>query len=320
MYRLFDIKVDSSLPLPGLPRVLPDGCDWQVSVTSLPIDETGFEWLHEWAAPDGNEPNPVMACARSGNKYLLRFPDLADFEIDFGAHRVHASSVSGGQESSLAHLLLDQVMPRILSHLGRPVFHASSVLMSDGRAIAFLGATGAGKSTLASAFYRAGAAVLSDDCLLLEVEQDNECLNATAPYPSLRLWQDSIDHLFTDQGHFSEVAHFTVKRQCFPHAGGMGEGVFSAPLAALFILGTPQEGSQTDQVHIEPASGGETIMALVEALFALDVRDGEFVKRQFNWAGELSRSGVAIFTLVYPRDYSLLDDVVAKIMLKLDSR
>lgn len=320
MYRVFDIRVDSDLLLPGLPRVSSKDRDWHVSMTSVPIDESGYEWLHEWAAPDGDEPGPVMACARSDQKYLLRFPDLADFEIDFEARRIQSSADADGQESSLAHLLLDQVLPRILSHLGRPVFHASSILMSDGRAIAFLGATGAGKSTLASAFYRAGSAVLSDDCLLLEVEQNNGRLRATAPYPSLRLWQDSINHLFTDPKQFSEVAHFTDKRQCFPNAGPTGDDVCSAPIAALFILGEPREGLQPGSIHIEPASGRATIMTLLESLFALDIRDRDFVKRQFSWAGELSRSGTAVFKLDFPREYPRLDDVLTKIMQKLDSR
>ena len=58
-------------------------------------------------------------------------------------------------------------MPLALSRQGIPAFHASVVTVPGG-AVAFLGKTGAGKSTLAASFALGNSAFLTDDGLLVE--------------------------------------------------------------------------------------------------------------------------------------------------------
>src|SRR4030095_9116966 len=64
------------------------------------------------------------------------------------------------------HLFLDQVLPLVLSHRGVTVLHASAFAGSRG-AVALIGATGVGKSTLAASFGTNGWPVIADDALVL---------------------------------------------------------------------------------------------------------------------------------------------------------
>ena len=88
----------------------------------------------------------------------------------------------------MRHLLLDQVMPLVLSR-DRLVLHASAVATPAGAA-AFIGFTGAGKSTLAASLSAAGFPILSDDCLV--IERDGRGFLARPFYPGARLWPDSV--------------------------------------------------------------------------------------------------------------------------------
>ncbi len=65
-------------------------------------------------------------------------------------------------------LVLAQVLPLAAVLRGMDVFHASAVALRD-RAIAFLGGSGAGKTTLASRLVARGARLVTDDVLAIEV-------------------------------------------------------------------------------------------------------------------------------------------------------
>ena len=194
VYRIFDQQVRSRFPLPGLPVSAECDADYAVEVeTAAGLDDRGFDLAHEWKDEQGGV---IVACLRYEERYLLRFPDLADFCIQPDERKIIAYPVANLAENTLAHLLMDQVIPRVLGHEGRVITHASAVVTPNGHAIAFLGDSGRGKSTLASSFYQSGYGLVTDDTLLLELRDDQVyCL---AAYPSLRLWPEAAAHLFSE--------------------------------------------------------------------------------------------------------------------------
>ena len=111
------------------------------------IESTPF---HNYVLGDGTVWTEFY---RSDAGYLLRFPDLADFEVSADGTEVIAHPAKGTDSATVEHLYLNQIAPLALSRQGQPAFHASVVTVS-GRAVAFLGKSGMGKSTLvASTFY-----------------------------------------------------------------------------------------------------------------------------------------------------------------------
>jgi uncharacterized Zn-binding protein involved in type VI secretion len=309
VYRIFDMRLRSSIQLPGL-AVCPDG-DANLSVCveeGAGADHSGFEWVHEWKTGQGEV---VAACARREDSYLLRFPGLSDFHFLPGERKITAFPSPGISANTLAHLLMDQVIPRVLGHQGKVIMHASAVVMADGNAIAFLGDSGKGKSTLASSFYQAGFGLVTDDSMLLELHDGQVyCL---ANYPSLRLWPESAERLFPDSADFEAVAHYSNKQQMMLLNA---KRVHSepVPLKAVFVLDDPATASANEEVEIGRISGAAATMALVEAAFVLDVDSRSVVKENFQRVTRIAQSGVPFFRLGYPRRFNLLPRVRASVL------
>src|SRR5205807_10064457 len=118
--------------------------------------------------------------------------------------------VPGTPLETLKHLLLDQVLPLLLSQQGKLVLHASAVA-GPGGALAFTGPSGHGKSTLAASFSTNGYELLTDDCLM--VEDRNGSIFGTPLYPSLRLYPEVIRTLFPKQPASTPVTHYSSKQR-----------------------------------------------------------------------------------------------------------
>jgi hypothetical protein len=304
-YRVFDIAVKSDCPLAGIAVCTADEADLTVETChETAVDEQGFEWIHQWKSPDDVV---TIACAKRGDEYLLRFPRIADFHIRPAAHLVRVFPGPNSPKEIIAQMLLDQVIPRLLFHKGRMVMHASAVVLSNGLAVAFLGNSGLGKSTLAASFHRSGARLVTDDCLLLE--KRGSSLVGIPAYPSLRLWPDSMAALLTGTGRYLPVAHDTGKFRMTVDSGQAGKG--PVPLSALFILGESSDAPANDAVQYEPVRGNTVMMAMIESAFVLDLVSREVVRRNFEVVGEVAQAGLPVYTLNYSRRYALLPKVRA---------
>jgi hypothetical protein len=237
---------------------------------------------------------------RSGDAYLLRFPELADFEVSADGTEVIAYPTPSADEATVEHLYINQLVPLALSRQGRPTFHASAVTLPGG-AVAFLGKTGMGKSTLAASFALGDSEFLTDDALLIE-ETDDGCL-VQPSHPSLRLWEDSKDALIDPDAPQAAAVSYSNKARLLA-----GEALtFSdtpQPLLAAFVLGL-EDGAD---VSIREMSGTDRYMSWVENSFLLDITDQELLSQHFEWTNRIS-SSVPTFALTYPRDYGILQDV-----------
>ena len=120
--------------------------------------------FHVWAFPDGTLWTEFY---RANGGYLLRFPDLADFQVSADGLSVTCLPAPEVSEATSQHLYLNQVLPLVLSKLGKLVFHASAVEVDDG-AVVFAAESGRGKSTLAASFAVSGSRFLTDDGLVVE--------------------------------------------------------------------------------------------------------------------------------------------------------
>lgn len=305
IYRFFDLAIESEMELPWLAQADASVAEWTVGPGRV---GEGFEFVHAWQAPGGAE---VMRAGRRGADYLLEFPGLARFELAFGERRIVAEAAAGCSDTSLAHLLLDQALPRAVCHLGRCVIHASAVEIGGG-AVAFTGETGMGKSTLAAAFQRAGYRVLADDCLLFEPA--GKGAQVLAAYPSLRLWPDSADALYAgaEQARLDtgEMAHYSSKRVLGAVAPVEARAL---PLAALCLLqpGAPGTGPR-EGTTLQAVGGVAAVMALVGAQFTLDPVAHGAVVRAFEAVRRVA-GRAPVFSLAFPRDFSALPEVIDKV-------
>jgi len=290
-YRFGNCAVRTSLPLASLRRPFDN-----IALRTIDVDlidqgiSSGAEWHHHWR--DGDEV--VLSLVRCDDDYWLRAPGVADFLIQMQLCRVQVAPQPGMDACTVEHLLVDQVLPRVLAQQGETMVHASA-LSIGGRHALFLGPSGWGKSTLAGLLHRYGHVVLSDDCVQLVAEGNR--FRAIPTYPSLRLYADSLDELFPGQVETAPVASYTSKRRVPMEARHAPEQAVDA----IYLLGDPAHADES--IRIAPLRPAETCLALIRHSFRLDLGDRAASAAQLARCAEVARS-VPGFRLDYPRDFT----------------
>lgn len=258
--------------------------------------------FHEWLLADRTI---WLRFFRTSTGYLLRFPDLADFEISADGLRVQCWPAPDVSEGTIEHLFLNQVTPLTLSRQHKLVFHASAVEVVSG-AIAFMGGTGRGKSTLAASFATQGVRFLTDDGLQLEETENG--YSVLPSHPSIRLWDDSLNILVDRDVQLAPPVQYTEKVRILA-----GEGLSYCeeprPLRRVYFLG---KGTAQEPVF-ERLSARNAVIELVRHSFLLDIEEREMLAYHFDQLARLARLPL-FYRLDYPRKYEDLARVRASVL------
>ncbi|WP_020601021.1 hypothetical protein [Spirosoma panaciterrae] len=103
---------------------------------------------------------------RTGEAIVINWEGIGKFRISDGNQIVYQNL--GADEGTLRLFLLSEVFGVILYQRGLFLLHASAVEVNR-QALVFMGIPGAGKSTTATAFGKAGHTVLSDDLVAIQL-------------------------------------------------------------------------------------------------------------------------------------------------------
>ncbi|GIX30239.1 MAG: hypothetical protein KatS3mg124_0711 [Porticoccaceae bacterium] len=255
--------------------------------------------FHVWTLPDGT---PWAEFYRGPAGYRVDFPGVAQFSISADGRQIAARPAPGVPDAEVAHLLRNNVEPLARSRRLELVLHAAAVAVED-IALAFLGTSGRGKSTLAAAFAARGFSFLADDGLALDRRREGWL--ALPSHPAIRLWPDSLARLAPARSR----CETTGRRPKFrllagpevPHCGR------PLPIGALYFL------EESAAVGIAPVSPRDALIELVRHSFLLDVEEERLLRHHFAALGGLVRSTPA-FRLAYPRRYEALPAVLAAVL------
>jgi hypothetical protein len=304
-YRLYGAVVASAHDLPELEPAPGAEPAWQVEWETARSVEPE-RWLREFRFPDGQV---WLSSGRVDGGYLLRFHDLADFLVTATGEIIRCHPVAGTPPETLRHLLLDQVIPRLLPLRGLVALHAGAIL-APGGAVGFLGETGQGKSTLAASFARAGFALLADDCLALSVGPDG--IEAVGAYPGLRLWPDTVSVAGSSVAG-GPVAHYSDKQRLGP-GSGLGFSPGPARLGRLYVL-DESDGEDARVERLDPPAG---LLELLKGTYRMGGEEREMLEREFTALTRLVAGGF-VRRLRVPRDLALLPRVHDAVMADLSS-
>ncbi len=175
--------------------------------------------------------------------------------------------------------MIGQVLPLVSALHGLEVLHASAVAI-DGRACAFSGVPGAGKSTLAINLGLGGAELLSDDVIALRVQGGRVIAEPGSALVNLREEQaEQLEDLGPNKlgevvGESNKV-HLRADRLAPPTA-----------LGALYLLEPAPAGSATTIERIDPVDPRD----LLTATFVPYVSFAERVIAQLEIAALIERS------------------------------
>lgn len=261
--------------------------------SQLPINSLPF---HQYTSPDGEV---WTAFHRAKTGYLLRFPDLADFEVSADGHSVICYPAPDTTEETSRHLYFNQVLPLALSMLKKLVFHGSAVEVADA-AIAFVAESGRGKSTLAASFAQNGFRFLTDDGLV--IEHSTNGYQVLPSQPSIRLWSDSEEALVVN-GEKTPALPFTSKSRFL---AGADIAFCDRPrlLRRVYYLG---DGS-AETLVFQPMTGTEALMELVKHSFLLDLEERFLLASHFDMVAKLADPPIH-FRLDYSRRFENLTSV-----------
>ena len=188
----------------------------------------------------------------------LTVPGLATFAVRGGTH-VSVEREQGADLRDLQGYLTAWVFGVLCHQNGMLPLHASAVAR-DGRATAFLGDSGTGKSTFAAFLGRRGYSLCSDDiCLLRETPESMDVVPVAA---WLKLWRGTLDAL----GEPVEGENQTFSDEDKYRVYGADPGLDVAePVPALGDLVFVERGEAP--ARLEPMSNAATLARMFGTVY-----------------------------------------------------
>jgi hypothetical protein len=287
--RSFGLRLAVNRPLPGLPTER-TGEPPDVVIELAPAragntrcEGPGTLWRCHPVTDERGRPVLQVRRAASGDWFHLAYADGTEFAVERGGRRIRGSWPSHFTLDDAATYLLGPVLGFALRLRGVVSLHAS-VVSIDGSAVAFLGPPGAGKSTLAARFTRAGHPLVCDDAAVLTPTHD-AVLVQPGP-PRVRLWPDSVRLLFGPERQLPRLTPSWDKRRLDLAGSPHRVARAPAPLVAAYLLG-PRDGSE---LHLESVEPPAALLALISHSYVGFFQEAPMRAREFQLLAELVRA------------------------------
>lgn len=177
---------------------------------------------------------PMVALSEDGGQteIFLNSPGVGRFVIRNGDNITIQPDIPAPGTPFYHFFLTGSVLSLLLYQRGNLVLHGS-VVEIGGQAVAFLGHSGAGKSSIAAACVVQGSALLADDAVV--IESNGERMSAVPGFPRLKVHQQTVDAL---QLRTDQLQDFLPRES--EEYGLQVDGNFlnkKKPLAAIYLLG-----------------------------------------------------------------------------------
>src|SRR4051794_35749561 len=187
--RAFGLEIESSFEAPGLPPATGPARGAAVRMDLVPAEAIDSEWpvsgtsrVLEEHFGDGPPARTIDAHPELGYRLYARHFGLA--RISRTGDRILCAPPDD-EPWSWQRFLVGRILPWAAVLRGHEAFHASGVGFRD-RAVAFVGPTGAGKTSIAVQLVARGAGFLTDDVLAVARDGDDVLAHPGAAVASVR--------------------------------------------------------------------------------------------------------------------------------------
>jgi hypothetical protein len=304
-YSLHGLVVDSDLAIhaPAAPANQSTNVTVRaVSAVAWPPSETSkvlYDQLFE-----GKAWHQVI----QGNaRTLVAFHGVALFLISEQFDTIEYTWISDEPEHLGPILLEGYVMALLLALRGNCVLHASAVALADGRALALVGPSGAGKTTLATLLAAGGKKHLADDIVGVDLSHTDVATIASGSR-AIRLREKAweLQHLLSSTRQSRSVDHRLVLED-------ENSEPSDHPLAAIWL---PIPDREVNEVTIKPIN---TVSAFQQILpnLRVELNDSGYRRRSFEAVVELTKR-VPTFVARIPWGPPWLPETIEALRLAAD--
>jgi len=291
-----DIKLTlDDVPVEGAADVeLFEGSRLQFTSIAAQIELNHSDWIHHHELADGRS--------------FIRYEGLFEFVVEPLGNRIFYRFLTTVSMESFQTYVLGRVFSFALVKMGYEPLHAATVVVDD-RAVAFLGASTFGKSSLATCFVASGFPLLTDDTLRLE-ERDGHFVAFPGP-PRLRLLP-KIARLYLGGTSNGVVMNPREKDARAPKLIFCLSSTQSyarvAPLGAIYVVTAPRKVHRKQRIAISSLTPLQALMNVVSFTHNDGLTGSDRLTRQLDAARHLIEL-VTIRSLSYPRILASLDEV-----------
>lgn len=229
------------------------------------------------------EPALKMWGVGCGTHLHLAYNDGHQFWFNRDGTQVWVAWPSNSSIEEATNYLLGPVLGILLRFRGTVCLHASSVAV-DGRAVAFVGPPGAGKSTTAAALAKRGHPVLADD--VTAIREVDGTFYAYPAYPGLWLWPDSVELLYGSGDDRPKPIREGDKAPISTN-NGLAFEARRLPLARIYLLDyrDPTESPSTVESLTQ-----KSFLSLVANTYATNLLDAKMRAHELTVLGKLVSS------------------------------
>jgi hypothetical protein len=231
---------------------------------------------------------------KNGFSYV-RWNDIGEFLVSSDGRLITCGHLSDSPGESFQVYLLGQALSFALVRSGFEPFHATSIVI-NGEAVAFMGDSGFGKSSLAAYFLNAGDRLLTDDLLLLQDRQEG--FIAYPGPPRIKLLPDMARKFFGGVDGGVPMNRQTQKLVLPLDREKICDT--PVPLRAIYELSPPHDMTDVKKVEFESLTFRETFVELSCNTFNYVILDGDRVHRQFKETTRIANA-VPMKRLMHPR-------------------
>jgi hypothetical protein len=299
-YRLAGLGFQSSLPLPELGTEWPEAPEADVLIAegAVPLP------------PQGPAPRGGMAWSSTPERCLLDIHGVARFRVS-GGQRITFERAGGVGDDFLRLYLLGSVLGVLWHQRGLLPLHAGAVAI-DGRAWAFVGQSGAGKSSLVVTMAACGAGYLCDDVCVVQLAADTDVDRGALVWPGLARLRVSpeICALLTlaDTPPLDPMGKHTLAPR-WPRPSG------TRPLAGVVVLETDRQAAQPALERLDAAAA---LGALLTHTYRPEYLSTEQRARHFRACAALAAQ-VPVYRLRRPWGTQRLRDDAERLITLLGS-
>jgi hypothetical protein len=242
---------------------------------------------------------------RHSGGFRLEYDDTGVFDVDATGRRIDWYAGRRAVAEAVQMDVLGRVLPTAMHASGALCLHGSAVELGEG-AVAFLAPKRHGKSTLAHALARAGARVVTDDVVAIDLEPEPRMRPGV---PQLRLLRDSARHL---GGSDAAPAGASGKVVVQPDESSRTTRS-ELPLAALYLLQPMRAELMAESAERVPLAGVAAAMALLPQARLAPLLGKSEASVLLDRAVRVA-AVVPTYTLRVARDFGQLAEVVSRVL------